>query len=48
MKETTKIELDLVFLELRYYISMSPSIPKGKIVSMNFDGIPLWEYLKNF
>ena len=40
-KKVAIIEFDLVFLELRCFSSMLPSMPKGEIVSMNVDGIPL-------
>ena len=34
-----KVEHDLVFLELRCFSSMFPSMPKGEIVSMNVDAM---------
>ena len=33
-----------LFLELRCFSSMLPSMPKGEIVSMNADHIPMGEY----
>ena len=41
-------EYYLVFLELRFFSSIFPSIPKGEISSMNVDVIPLWEYPKHW
>ena len=43
----TTTEYYLVFLEFRWFSSMFPSMPKGEIVSMNADGIPLGEYPKH-
>ena len=34
----------LVFIELRFFSSMFPSMPKGEIVTMNTDGISMVEY----
>jgi hypothetical protein len=31
-------------MELRFFSSMFLSMPKGEIVSMNFDDIPMGEY----
>ena len=43
---TTTIEYYLVFLELRCFSSMLPSMPKGEIVSMNVDDISMGEYCR--
>ena len=40
------IEYNLVFLELRCFSSMFPSMPKGEIVSMNANDNTLGEYPK--
>ena len=40
----TAEEYRLVFLELRCFPSMLPSMPKGEIVSMNVDDVPTGEY----
>ena len=40
------IEYYLVFLEPRYFSSMLPSMPKGKIVSVNPNGTTLAKYLE--
>ena len=45
MKKIWKV-VYLVFLELGCFSSMLPSMPKGEIVSMNFDDIPMGEYHK--
>ena len=34
----------LVFMELIYFSSMFSSMPKGEMVNINFDGIPMDEY----
>ena len=36
----------LIFLELRCFSSMLPSMPKGEIVSMNVDAITMGEHCK--
>ena len=36
----------LVFLELRFFSTMFPSMPKGEIVSMNADDIIMGEYCR--
>ena len=36
----------LVFLELRFFSSMLPSMPKGEIISMNVDAIIMGEYCR--
>ena len=38
------VEIYFVFMVLRYFSSMFPSIPKGEIVSMNVDSIPMRDY----
>ena len=40
-------EYCLVFLELRCFSSMFPSMPKGDIVSMNVDDTTTGEYLEH-
>ena len=44
MRTTKMAELNLVFLELRFFSSMLPSMLKGDIVSMNADDIPMGDY----
>ena len=42
------VEYYLVFVELTYFSSMVPSMPKRDIVSMNFDDTTLGEYPKHW
>lgn len=35
----------LVFMELRFFLLMFPSMPKGDIVSMNIYDIPMGDYV---
>lgn len=48
MRTSEATEYCLVFLKLRFFSSMLPSMPKGEIFSMNDDVIPLGEYPKNW
>ena len=45
-RTTWPIALYFLLLELRLFSSMFPLMPKGDIVNINFDSIPLGDYPK--